>query len=203
MKCGVQKIIKVGGIIAIIMGAVSLHAWWCTDCKKAHEDPFCPETCKDKDGLTPSDCQSVGNLPNGVPVHHTPYGVRAPNGQAVQKIGERYLYELLTSFGSSIYYDGVNNAYNENDEGYPTVGLTADGNLVFQHADDPQKLFAIHFNKYTTIVKTKDSRFLYGKPRYQGLSNSKDVYFDGFEYVDLEGNTYERSELKICRDTRD
>jgi hypothetical protein len=206
MRCDVQRIIKVGGIVAIIMGAISLHAWDCPDCKEVHDDPFCSVTGKDKNGLTPSDYEFAGSLPDGIVVYGTPHGHRSPDGQAVHEVGTGYfLYKLPTSFGSFVYCDGVNNsAYNENGEEYSIVGSIADGNLVFLYTQAPKDLlFTISLNKCTTIFKTQDNRFVYGEPCYQVLSNSKDVYFDGFEYTDSEGNTYERNELKICKDTCD
>jgi hypothetical protein len=204
MQCNVRKIVKVSGIMSVIMGAISLHAWFCKDCQEEHKDPYCPQTYKDQDGNTPSDYPQAGNLPNGVFVFGTPHGPRVQNGQAVHEVGRDYfLYKLPTSFETPIYYDGINNAYNENGEEYPIIGFTADNNLVFLYKNDSTKslLFVICLNECRTVIQSQGGCFLYETPRYQSVSDLKDVYYNGFEYVDLEGNTYEKNELKICRDT--
>ncbi|MDR0646878.1 MAG: hypothetical protein LBF43_00375 [Puniceicoccales bacterium] len=191
--------------MAVIMGAISLNAWWCPDCQEKHDDLFCPQTHKDKNGFAPSECQQVGALPDGVFVHDTPYGLRTPNGQVVHQVGEgHFLYKLSTSFETPIYYDGINNAYNENGEAYAVVGTTVDSNLVFLYENKPIKplLFTVCANKCRTIIQTKDNHFAYAEPRYQTVENPTDVYFTGFEYVDLEGNAYERHDLKTCEDPR-
>ncbi|MDR2769790.1 MAG: hypothetical protein LBB19_04575 [Puniceicoccales bacterium] len=200
MKCDVQKIIKAGGIMAIIIGAaISLHAWWCTDCQEEHDDPFCPTTRKDKDGFAPSDYPYLGVIADNASVHDTPYGLKTQEGRAIRQVREGYfLYELPTSFGTLIYYDG-RNAYNEAGEKYPTApGHTADGNLVFEGPP----LFTVYLNKYTPIIQTKDGRYVHEKPRhrYQNVAYSKDVYFNGVEHVDYEGNTYKERDLKIPND---
>lgn len=203
MKCGTQKIVKVSSIMAIIMGAISLHAWQCPDCQKAHENPFCPQTYKDKDGLTPSDYPYAGAIADNASVHDTPYGLRAQDGRAVQKVEEHYLYELPTGLGSFVYYDGTNGVYDNKGMHHPLAGLTTDGNLVYRHMDaEPAVFFTICSKNYKSLVKAKNGCFLYSL-RYLSLSTEKEVYFDGFEYVDLEGNTYERNELKIWKNTRD
>jgi hypothetical protein len=200
MKCDVQKIVKVGGIMAIIMGAISLHAWQCSHCQKEHVDPFCPQTCQDKDGFTPSDYQHVGSLPDGVFVYCTPYGFRSPNGRAICQIREGYfLYELPTSFGFPIYYDGKNNTYNDRGEAYSIAGLTADSNLVFSYTDKTQKLlwFAVCSNQCIPLTQINGC-FLYAEPHYQSSSNpNMDVYWDGYEFVDSAGNIYERRRRDI------
>ncbi|MDR2396279.1 MAG: hypothetical protein LBD69_00215 [Puniceicoccales bacterium] len=191
MKCGVQKIVKISSIMAIIIGAISLHAWWCQDCQEEHDDPFCPTTRKDKDGFTPSDYPYLGAIADNASVHDTPHGLRAQDGRTVQEIKGNYFYELPTDFEFFVYYDG-RNAYNEDGEKYPTApGYTADGNLVFKGSP----LFTVCLNKYTPIIQTPDGHYLYEEPCYQSVTNSKNVYFDGVEYVDHENNTYREKDL--------